>query len=367
MRAARLERPGAPLEVKAVPTPAVPPGGVRVRVCAAQVLPFSHAVLAGGFPFALPTPYTFGSSAVGVVEEVADDVAGLSVGELVFCDPYLPGERPGREPTPLIIGWFALSEAASPVQQRWRDGAFAEQAVYPAKCCTPLTGLDECPVEQLACLNYLNIAYGGLRCGELRAGQTVVVTGATGNLGTAALLDALALGAARVVAAGRNREVLDDLRALDPTRVTAVALTGNPDTDAPALSEAARSDGQPGADLFLDCVGLADSAAHVTAATAALRAGGTTVLIGGVLERVSIDYQMLLARQLTIRGCFMGPRSGPADLAALIRARRLRLEALRPRSFELDRVQQAIDAAQNGRGLDFTVLRVDARPDANPS
>lgn len=51
--------------------PALPAGGVRVRVCAARVLPFSHAVLAGGLPFELPTPYTFGSSAVGVVEELA--------------------------------------------------------------------------------------------------------------------------------------------------------------------------------------------------------------------------------------------------------------------------------------------------------
>lgn len=359
MLAARLERAGQPLEVREVPMPELPPDGVRVRVQAAQVLPFSHAVLAGEFPFPLPTPYTFGSSAVGVVDEIADGVSGVEPGDQVFCDPYLPGDQ--HDGGPLIIGWFALSQDANGLQRRWRDGAFAEQAVYPAACCTPLSGLDEVPVERLACVNYLNIAYGGLRRGGLRAGQTVIVTGATGNLGTAAVLDALAMGAARVVAAGRNRRVLEDLAVLDPARVRIVVLTGDAADDGAAFERVGREDGRAGADLALDCVGLADSADHVQAALAGLAPGGRVVLIGGVTAAVSLDYQALLARELTVVGAFMGPRAGPAELAALARSGLLRLEDLRPRTFPLTSVQDAVAAARDGRGLEFTVLKIDPR------
>jgi alcohol dehydrogenase len=358
MLAARLERPGLPLEVKRVPPPELVPGGARVAVRAAQVLPFSHAVLAGGFPFRLPTPYTFGSSAVGVVQEVDEGISGPAVGDLVFCDPYVVEENRDGNPARMIIGWFALDEAASGAQRRWHDGAFAEQAVYPADRCTPLTGLEATSAERLACLNYFNIAYGGLRAGGLRAGQTVIVTGATGNLGTAAVLDALAMGAGAVIAAGRNRRVLAELADLDPTRVRTVVLAGDAAADATALEQAATTPGQAGADLALDCVGLAEHADHVHAALSALAPGGCLVVIGGVGAALALDYQTLLARELTVRGAFMGPRNGPAELAALARAGLLRLDRLRPQVFPLARVQEAVDAAREGRGLEFTVLAV---------
>jgi alcohol dehydrogenase len=62
--------------------------------------------------------------------------------------------------------------------------------------------------ELLPFLASLAIADGGWRRGGLRGGQTVIVNVATGNLGGAAVLAALARGAARVVATGRRREAL---------------------------------------------------------------------------------------------------------------------------------------------------------------
>ena len=351
MLAARLPAAGEALDIQRIKVPETPSGGARIRVEAAQVLPFSHVVQAGDFPFELPTPYTFGSSAVGVVDALAEDVFGLQIGTRVFCDPYLPGDHPGREPAPLIIGWFGLSPAAAGAQQVWRDGAFAEYAVYPAECCTPLRGLDHVEVARLACLNYLNIAYGALLKGGLRAGQTVIVTGATGNLGTAAVLVALALGAGRTIVAGRNRPVLDELAQLDERRVVTAVIGAGDAADAHALQEAGG-----GADLMVDCVGLTDSADHVLAGISAVRPGGTVVLVGGVSASVALDYQTVLALELTVRGSFMGPRSGPGELAALARAGLLNLAALRPRTFVLSEAQAAVDAAQHGRGLEFTVL-----------
>jgi len=359
IRAARLEQPASALLVKEIAAPVLPPDGVRIRVLAAQVLPFSHAVLAGDFPFPLPTPYTFGSSAVGIVEEVASGITGLTEGALVFCDPYLPGDQPDGIRTPMIIGWFALSDAAAELQSRWRDGAFAEQAVYPALCCTPLQSLETTRVEQLACLNYLNIAYGGLLRGGLRPGESVIVTGATGNLGAGAVLAALAMGAGEVIAAGRNGQVLQDLVHVDPDRIRAVELSGDATADAAGFSDALQLKGSLGADLALDCVGLTDRPEHLSVAVAALNRGGRLVCIGGVNAPIPLDYQTVLGMELTVCGSFMGPRTGPAELASLARAGLLKLDALRPQTFLLDQINAAIDAARNNRGLDFTVLSID--------
>jgi NADPH:quinone reductase-like Zn-dependent oxidoreductase len=53
----------------------------------------------------------------------------------------------------------------------------------------------------------------------LKAGETVIVNGATGAYGSAAVLVALAMGATRVVAAGRKKETLDKLAEAGGTRV----------------------------------------------------------------------------------------------------------------------------------------------------
>lgn len=367
MLAARLHATGADLLVERVPTPVMRPGGALIRVEAAQVPAFTHAVQAGEFPFTLPTPYTLGSSAVGVVEAVADDVFGLRRGERVFCDPYLTVEQPGAEPAALIIGWFALSEGARLPQQLWRDGAFAERAVYPAALCTPLHGLDQVDSARLACLNYLNIGYGALLRGELRAGQTVIVTGATGNLGAATVLVALALGAGRVIAAGRDQVVLEQVAAADPQRIATVLLGGEAST-ASALSAAARTGGGFGADLLVDCVGLTDSAAYVLAGVHALRPGGTAVLVGGVAASVCLDYQSVLGLELTVRGSLMGPRTGPHDLVTLARSGLLHLDALEPLVFPLAQAQEAVNVARTRRGFGFTILAPNqGRPSSGPA
>ena len=58
-----------------------------------------------------------------------------------------------------------------------------------------------------AALTVHAIPYGGLLAGGLAAGETPLVSGATGNLGSSAV--ALAMGAGRVVAPGRNEAALD--------------------------------------------------------------------------------------------------------------------------------------------------------------
>jgi alcohol dehydrogenase len=55
------------------------------------------------------------------------------------------------------------------------------------------------------------VPYGGLLAGDLQPGETVLVSGATGNFGSAGVAVALAMGARCVVAPGRNESVPAEL------------------------------------------------------------------------------------------------------------------------------------------------------------
>jgi len=93
-----------------------------------------------------------------------------------------------------------------------------------------------------------------------------------------ATLVALAMGAAEVVAAGRNRAVLDALAELP--RVRTVAMTGDPDIDAAAVGVV---------DLGLGLVGQASSASGTLAVLKALRRGGRLVLMGSMTVPLPVD------------------------------------------------------------------------------
>src|SRR4030088_3798379 len=82
-------------------------------------------------------------------------------------------------------------------------------------------------------------ALGRLLAAELHAGETVLVSGATGNFGSAAVAVALAMGAACVVAPGRNEKVLKDLARRFGERVRTVKLSGNENDDREMMERAA--------------------------------------------------------------------------------------------------------------------------------
>src|SRR5450755_2028282 len=107
------------------------------------------------------------------------------------------------------------------LRARWRDGVFAEIAHWPAACVTPLTGLDDKPATELIGLAKLIVPFGGLQRSGLRGGDTIIVNGATGYFGSGAVMLVVAMGAGRVVAAGRNADALESLCTAFGPRVVA--------------------------------------------------------------------------------------------------------------------------------------------------
>jgi alcohol dehydrogenase len=242
--------------------------------------------------------------------------------------------------------------AGKSLQADWRDGTLAEYAFVPKSSVTPINGLEAVSAAELSVLPRFAVPYGGLLRGRLAAGETLVVTGATGAYGSAAVLLALALGAGRIIAAGRNRMALEALAQLGGPRVATVALSGDVETDAHAFRDAAGG----GAHMAFDIVGGARDPSATLAALKSLRRGGRLVLMGSMAVPLPISYLDVMLNNLEILGRFMYPRDAFMRLVDLARAGLLDLRAIRARPFPFEALPAAMEAAATANGLECIVM-----------
>jgi NADPH2:quinone reductase len=183
MRSARITELGAPPEIVEVEE------GGPVEVLAVALNPLDLAVGSGRFPRGHPPlPYVPGCEAVALVDGRRR---------------YLFGEGFGTA----------------------RDGFLAERVDFPAALGIPVPDdLDDpaaaaCGIAGVA--GWMPVA----RRAPVRPGDRVLVLGATGTVGSVAVQAARALGAERIVAAGRNSDKLERLRELGADEV--VLLEGD--------------------------------------------------------------------------------------------------------------------------------------------
>ncbi len=186
MKAVRFEEYGPPevLRIAEVDEPHAGPGQVRIRVLAAAVNPFDCKVraglLAGGRT--LEAPHGIGLEASGVVDELGEGVAGTAVGDAVF----------GVTAGPAAADWAVLRVWAP----RPRSLSHVQAAGLPVASEAASRALRELGVG---------------------AGQVVLIHGAAGGVGQAAVQLARALGARVIGTAGeRNHVLLEELGA-EPT------------------------------------------------------------------------------------------------------------------------------------------------------
>jgi alcohol dehydrogenase len=338
-----------------VETPAPASDGVVVRIEAGMVLSYTGKVLSGSVPYSLPPmPFVPGTNAIARVVAAGNHVTNVRKGDRVFLSPHLRGDVPTPEPPQILIGLTAM--AATPatlaMQVRWRDGVFAEIAHWPAACVTPLVGLDDKPVTELIGLAKLIVPFGGLQRSGLRGGDTIIINGATGYFGSGAVMLAVAMGAGRVVAVGRNATALASLRAAFGPRMVAAVVSGEPDKDLAIIRNAAGGS----ADVALDLLGSARSTSTTLSSLRALKRGGRLVVMGSAEVPLEISFRELLANDWEIVGQFMYERYAPSQLAALAAAGLLDLGKIKVKTFRLDQFRQAVAAAASIQGLDLTAV-----------
>jgi len=215
MKAWRFDGKGGSLALEDVPKPQPRPGGVVVKMEAAPVLSYMRQVLDGTLGYALPSgPFIPGTNGIGVLDAVGEGVYHLEPGERVALNPHHLANERVRDPAQILIGLTAigsarfagLDAATKVLQADWRDGVFAEYAHLPAAAVTPLDGLGDLPAERLAALAKFIVPYGGFLRGGLAAGETVIVNGATGGVGSIAIASLARLGYHVVALTGKPSE-----------------------------------------------------------------------------------------------------------------------------------------------------------------
>jgi alcohol dehydrogenase len=355
MKAWRLEGLGKRLCFTDIPVPEIRPGSVLIRIEASPLLSYFKDYIEGRLAFYSPPKgeFTPGTNGVGVIEAIGRDVWHLKPGQRVVFSPHLVASENVEDPGQILIGLTAFGNGASNVQADWRDGSLAEYALAPVSTITPADHLENFNAAQLAVLNRFIVPYGGLLRGRLAAGETLVVNGATGAYGTAAVLLGVAMGAGKVVAAGRNEKRLAAVvRAAGP-RVVPVKLSGDQQRDTAELTKAAGGRAQ----IALDLVGQATDSSATLAVLHSLSRGGRLVLMGSMTTSLSLSYSDLLRNNWEILGQFMYSSGAYRRLIDLLRVGLLDIRVIRPVTFPLARLREAADAAAKADNLECVVVQ----------
>ena len=354
MKAAVLNAFGDPLAFQDLPDPVIGTGEVVVDMAAAGVVGYTANVLNGSRNYPLELPVTPGAGGIGRVRAVGPDATYLRIGDWVFCEPTIRSrDRPANA---ILQGASYRTEAALPLHRLYHHGSFAEQMLVPTENVVPIGSIDAADAGRWTALGRLLVPYGGLLAGDLKAGETLVVSGATGGFGGAGVAVAMAMGAARVVACGRNQATLEDLERRFGSRVRTVQMTGEEEDDRRRILGAA--DGP--IDMVLDFLPREASASQVQAAILTVRLGGRVMLMGGVRSPLALDYNWLMHNEVTLRGVWMYPRGAVSAVTGMIRAGLIDLGQFDLTEFPLQEANAAVaHAAANAGPRQLTVLRPD--------
>jgi len=323
MRAALCSSYGDPevVRVQQLPDPAPGPGQAVVRVHAAALNFPDVLIVANRYQMQVPTPFVPGSEFAGVVEAVAEGVAGVA-----------PGAR--------VSGTVMV-------------GAFAEKVVVDAALLRPVPEGIDFPAAAAFGVAH-STAFHVLRSvARIQPGRTLVVLGAGGGVGLAAVQLGAVLGAS-VTAVASSPEKL--------AVAAACGATHGIDHRSVDLRRALRELHPEGADAVVDPVGGALS----EPALRSLRWGGRFVTVGyasGEIPRIPLN--LVLLKGVQVLGfqfrdfALHAPdelRRNEAELLALLEQRRV--SAHIGASFPLDDVAAALRYVADGKAIGKVVIDV---------
>ena len=358
MKAAVLKAFGSPLVVEDAPNPILGTGEVIVDMVAVVVLNYSRAVYSGELQYLLEPPVIPGSGGVGRVRAIGPDATRLTRGDWVFCDPTVRSRDDALAPDIALQGLSAgNAEGGLLLQRNYHNGSYAEQLLTPTENVVRLQDLGGHEAADWCRLGALLVPYGGLLSIDLKPGETALINGATGWFGSAAVEVALAMGAAWVIATGRNEAVLEEVGRRFGPRVRPVAVTGSDEeADRVRILRAA-----PGPiDCVLDILPPQASPAQTRAAVLAVRPNGRVSLMGGVGlvdgAELSLPYTWIMRNNITLRGQWMYPREAVTRMIGLVRGGLIDLSNRVTTSFALEEINAAIDHAAVNAGPFSTTL-----------
>jgi NADPH:quinone reductase len=253
VRAARCVRYGPPSSVviEDLPDPTPGPSEVVVRVAAAGVNYPDALIVANRYQASAPLPFTPGSEFAGVVCAVGPSTRRVRVGDRVRGGGFV--------------------------------GAFAEQVLAAETSLAPVPDGVEFGVAAAYGVTYETAYHALVTVGRMQPGEWVVVLGAAGGVGSAAVQLAHVLGA-KVVAAASSPAKLEVCKAMGADAVI--------DYTTEDLKERLKVLTDGGADVVVDPVG----GPYSELALRATRWGGRFVTVGfasGEIPRIPLNLVLL--------------------------------------------------------------------------
>ncbi len=167
--------PPANLTIEASDIPSPQEGEVLVKVLSAGVGYVDSLMVQGLYQVKPPLPYYPGSEFAGEIIQVGGAVSNIKSGDLVMG--------------------------------MWR-GAYTDHMTVPSSECTVIPDSLSADVAGGFYTNYSTALFGLRDCGNLRAGENVLILGASGGVGSSAITVAKAMGA-NVIAGASSREKLE--------------------------------------------------------------------------------------------------------------------------------------------------------------
>lgn len=173
MRAILVERHGTPdaMAMRELPTPVPGPGQILLEVHAIGVNYPDLMVIAGTYQILPPVPFSPGKEAAGVIREVGPGVT-----------KFRPGDR---------------------VSVQVENGSYVELLTVPEALCYPMPASVDFVTAAAMGIAFQTAYFGLVELAHLKAGETVLVTGAAGGVGIAAVQLAEALGGLALAGVGQ--------------------------------------------------------------------------------------------------------------------------------------------------------------------
>ena len=318
MKAIRVNEFGGPdvLRLEEVATPQPAPGQVLVRMHAIGVNPVETYIRAGAYARLPALPYTPGNDGAGVVEQIGDSVTEFKPGDHVYTAGSLSG----------TYAEFALCRTDQ-AHRLPENASFAQGAAMGTPYATAYRGL--------------------FQRAEAKPGETVLVHGASGGVGTAAVQLARARGL-RVLGTAGSEEGRKLVRAQGAHEVF--------DHRAPDhFEQIMNATNERGVDVIVELLANVNLGKDLT-----ILAKGGRVAIVGSRGRVEIDPRDTMQRDVDLRGMVL-PNTPPAEMASIHAALVAGLEngTLRPvigKEFPLAAAVQAHRAVTESGALGKIVL-----------
>ena len=258
----------------------------------------------------------------------------------------------------------------------FRDSAYAEYTLVPLENCFPIpesmiqptsSGGLGYSVADLNAINGMLVPYGGLVDIGIKTGDTVIVAPATGGFGGMAVHVALAMGAGKIIAMGRNEARLKEMVQEGEGRVVMVKMTGDCEEEIKAIKEAVggkngENSKEGEADVFFDISPpAATESTHFKACILSLRHGGRVSLMGGLRGDVKLPYFKIMHWNMTIKGKWMYERSDVNDLIKMAETGKLRLGNKKAvkciAEYPLEEWEKALERAETDVAEGFVVFK----------